>query len=219
MTAIALREHAADRWVHLLGLGLGPPAALGVVAVAALNGAHGQLASVALYAAGLLAMLGCSAAYHLRRPGLEDSSARREWLRRLDHAAIFAMIAGTYTPFTLKLERAWALGLTGCIWALAAAGIAVKLMRPRRQVGAGRLHGISVALYLALGWIGLLALGPLMASLGPATLVLIAVGGALYTAGVVFHLWQRLPYQNAIWHGFVLVAAGVHYAAVWTVVL
>src|SRR5690242_15447835 len=82
MTAIALREHAADRWVHLLGLGLGPPAALGVVAVAALNGAQGQLASVALYAAGLLAMLGCSAAYHLRRPGLEDSSPRSEWLRR-----------------------------------------------------------------------------------------------------------------------------------------
>jgi hemolysin III len=213
MIAITIREHAADRWVHLLGLGLGLPAAVAVVIVAAIDGARDQLAPVALYALGLLAMLGCSAAYHLLRPHLGDSSRRRDWLRRLDHAAIFAMIAGTYTPFTLLLERAWATGLTAGIWGVAALGIAAKLWKP---------HGIapvSVALYLALGWIGLLALGPFTASLGEDTLVLLAVGGALYTAGVVFHLWQRLPYQNAIWHGFVLVAAGVHYAAVLTVVV
>jgi hemolysin III len=212
--SIVNREHAADRWVHLLGLGLGLPAALGVVAVAAIDGVQSQLAPVALYAAGLLAMLGCSAAYNLW-----SSSTHRDWLRRLDHAAIFAMIAGTYTPFTLKLERAWADGLTAAVWALAVAGIAVKLVRPRTAVRlhAVPLHAISVALYLALGWIGLLALGPFTASLAAPTLLLLAVGGALYTAGVIFHLWQRLPYQNAIWHGFVLVAAGVHYAAVWTV--
>ena len=87
--SIITREHAVDRWVHLLGLGLGLPAALGVVIVAAIEGARDQLAPVALYAAGLLAMLGCSAAYHLFL-----TSARRDWLRRLDHAAIFAMIAG-----------------------------------------------------------------------------------------------------------------------------
>src|SRR6185369_15748689 len=113
------REHTADRWVHVLGLGLGLPAALAVVAVAAMAGAREQIAPVALYAAGLLAMLVCSAAYHLCQ-----SSRRRDWLRRLDHAAIFAMIAGTYTPFTLKLERGWAEGLTAAVWALAAAGIA-----------------------------------------------------------------------------------------------
>ena len=214
MTAPALREHMADRWVHVLGLGLGPPAALGVVLVAALDGAQGQLAPVALYAAGLLAMLGCSAAYNLGRVSTRRSSRRHDWLRRLDHAAIFAMIAGTYTPFTLKLERGWAIGLTSAVWALAAAGIAFKLL----QLRPARLHFLSVALYLALGWIGLLALGPFTASLATDTLVLLAIGGALYTAGVVFHLWQRLPYQNAIWHGFVLVAAGVHYAAVLTVV-
>ena len=210
----AAREHAADRWVHVLGLGLGLPAALAVVLVAAINGAQGRLAPVALYAAGLLAMLGCSAAYNLGRISPRRSSRHHDWLQRLDHAAIFVMIAGTYTPFTLKLERSWAIGLTAAVWALAAAGVAVKLLRP----GPARLHSLSVALYLALGWIGLLALGPFIASLDTATLVLIAVGGVLYTAGVVFHLWQRLPYQNAIWHGFVLAAAGVHYAAVWTVV-
>jgi hemolysin III len=214
MIAISPREHAADRWVHMAGLGLGAPAALGVVLVAALDQAQRQLAPVALYAAGLLAMLGCSAAYNLGRTSLRRSSRQHDWLRRLDHAAIFVMIAGTYTPFTLKLELSWAIGLTSAVWALAAAGVAVKLLRPRPA----RLHSLSVALYLAVGWIGLLALGPFIASLDTATLVLIAVGGALYTAGVAFHLWQRLPYQNAIWHGFVLAAAGVHYAAVLTVV-
>ena len=214
MSAISPREHAADRWVHVLGLGLGAPAALAVVLVAAFDSARGQLAPAALYAAGLLAMLGCSAAYNLGRLSARRSSRRHDWLRRLDHAAIFVMIAGTYTPFTLRLERAWAEGLTAAIWAIAAAGIAVKLLRPRTA----RLHSISVALYLALGWIGLVALGPFTASLAVPTLLLLAIGGALYTAGVAFHLWHRLPYQNAIWHGFVLAAAGVHYAAVLTVV-
>ena len=204
MAIDATRELAADRAVHLLGLSLGLPAAVAVVASAA-GGGWGELLSVALYAAGLLAMLGCSAAYHLRR-----TSPRRDWLRRLDHAAIFAMIAGTYTPFTLKLERAWATGLTAGIWTMAALGIAAKLWRPRA------LPSLSVALYLALGWIGLVALGPFTSTLALTTLLLLALGGVLYSAGVIFHLWQRLPYQNAIWHGFVLAAAGVHYAAVLT---
>ena len=211
ITTTPTREQAADGWVHLLGHRRGLPAAGAVGTRAAIDGARDQLAPVALYALGLLAMLGCSAAYHLLR-----HSRRRDWLRRLDHAAIFAMIAGTYTPFTLQLGRAWATGLTAAIWGVAALGMLVKLVRPR--LVRLNLHSLSVALYLALGWIGLLALGPFTASLGQDTLVLLAVGGGLYTAGVIFHLWQRLPYQNAIWHGFVLAAAGVHYAAVLTVV-
>ncbi len=197
------RELAADGAVHVVGLCLGLPAAIAVVAAAAR--APGQLEPVALYAAGLAAMFGCSAAYHLFR-----ASRRRDWLQRL---AIFAMIAGTYTPFTLRLERAWALGLTAAIWLVAALGMILKLWRPRR-VSKMMRGSISVALYLALGWIGLLALGPFMASLAPSTLLLLAAGGVIYSAGVVFHLWERLPYQNAIWHGCVLVAAAVHYLAV-----
>jgi hemolysin III len=199
------RELAADGVVHALGIGLGLPAALAVVAVAAAGGTPRQLAPVAIYAVGLVAMFGCSAAYNLLR-----GHRWRDWLQRLDHAAIFAMIAGTYTPFTLRLERTWSTGLTTAIWTIAAVGIAAKLWRPRR------IGSISVVLYLALGWIGLVALGPFMASLAPSTLLLLASGGAIYTAGVIFHLWHRLPYQNAIWHGFVLVAASVHYAAVLT---
>ena len=201
------REFAADRVIHGVGICLGVIGAIVLVWLTAVDGRPGNLAPVLIYAAGLLAMLGCSAAYNVFH-----TSDRREWLRRFDHAAIFAMIAGTYTPFTARLGGGWASGLTAIIWAIAATGIALKLWQPRR------IETISIALYLALGWIGLAAAGPFMTALDARTLALLALGGIVYTAGVVFHLWHRLPYQNAIWHGFVLVAAGIHYLAVLTVI-
>jgi hemolysin III len=201
-----ISEQAADRVIHALGIGLGTSGATALVWVAALDGQPGSLAPVLVYVAGLLAMLGCSAAYNVFY-----TSGRREWLRRFDHAAIFAMIAGTYTPFTTRLGNGWSWGLTAVIWTVAAAGIALKLWRPRR------IETISVVLYLVLGWIGLAAVGPFMAALDARTLALLAVGGGIYTTGVIFHLWRRLPYQNAIWHGLVLIAAGIHYLAVLTV--
>ena len=201
-----ISEQAADRAIHALGIGLGTIAAIALVWMAAIEGQPGDLASILIYAAGLMAMLGCSAAYNVFH-----TSGRREWLRRLDHAAIFAMIAGTYTPFTTRLASGWSSGLTAVIWTVAAAGIALKLWQPRR------IEAISIVLYLALGWIGLAAAGPFAATLEARTLVLLALGGLVYTVGVVFHLWRRLPYQNAIWHGFVLVAAGIHYFAVLTI--
>ena len=202
------RERLADRVVHALGLGLGVVGAIVLAGTIATDGGSGDGAAVAVYAAGLLAMLACSAAYNVFETG-----GRRELLRRLDHAAIFAMIAGTYTPFTIRLEGAWAWALTTAIWTVAAVGMALKLWQPRR------IEAISIVLYLALGWIGLAAAGPFMTALTPHTLGLLAAGGGVYTAGVVFHLWRRLPYQNAIWHGFVLVAATIHYVAVIGLVL
>ncbi len=199
-------EQAADRVIHALGIGLGTMGAIALVWLAAIDGRPGDLAPVLIYAAGLLAMLGCSAAYNVFH-----ISGRRDWLRRFDHAAIFAMIAGTYTPFTTRLSGSWSSGLTAIIWTVAVAGIALKLWQPRR------IETISIVLYLALGWIGLAATGPFMAALDARTLVLLALGGIVYTTGVIFHLWRRLPYQNAIWHGFVLVAAGIHYLAVLTI--
>lgn len=201
--APAARELAADRVVHLIGIGLGVAGATSLVLVAAIEGGTRDLVPIVVYVVGLLAMLGCSAAYNVFH-----ASGRREWLRRFDHAAIFAMIAGTYTPFTTRLASGWASGLTAVIWAVAALGIALKLWQPRR------IEAISIVLYLTLGWIGLVAVGPFLAALDASTLTLLALGGIIYTAGVIFHLWHRLPYQNAIWHGFVLVAAGVQYAAV-----
>lgn len=197
------RDQMADRVVHVVGIGLGTAAAIALVVVTAIDGEAGDLVPILIYAIGLVAMLGCSAAYNVF-----NASLRREWLRRFDHAAIFAMIAGTYTPFTTRLAGDWASGLTAAIWAVAATGIVLKLLRPRH------IEAISIVLYLALGWIGLVAVGPFRSALDARTLALLTLGGVIYTAGVVFHLWRRLPYQNAIWHGFVLVAASVHYVAV-----
>lgn len=197
------RDQMADRVVHVVGIGLGTAAAIALVVVTAIDGEAGDLVPILIYAIGLVAMLACSAAYNVF-----NASVRREWLRRFDHAAIFAMIAGTYTPFTTRLAGDWASGLTAAIWAVAATGIVLKLLRPRH------IEAISIVLYLALGWIGLVAVGPFRSALDARTLALLTLGGVIYTAGVVFHLWRRLPYQNAIWHGFVLVAASVHYVAV-----
>jgi hemolysin III len=198
------RELVADGVVHALGLILGVAGAGVLVLLVLFDGDPVVRAPLFIYAAGFLAMLACSAAYNVFR-----SSPRRDWLRRFDHAAIFAMIAGTYTPFTtLRLTGAWSSGLTAVIWAIAVVGMAVKLLRPRR------IETISIVLYLTLGWIGLVALQPFLTSLEVTTLALLAAGGVLYTVGVVFHVWESLPYHNAIWHGFVLTGAVVHYAAV-----
>jgi hemolysin III len=199
------RERLADRTIHIVGLvtGVTGAAALTLAASIAMNWA--ALATVIAYSSGLVAMLSFSAAYNLGH-----RSRYRHVLRRLDHAAIFVMIAGTYTPFTiLGLDGPWRVGMTIAVWAVAAAGVAVKLLAP-----ASRSTRISTVLYLAFGWMGLVAIDPLLRGLSPAVLILIAVGGALYSIGVVFHALHRLPYQNAIWHAFVLAAAMVHFAAV-----
>jgi hemolysin III len=196
----------ADGVVHALGLALGGAGALSLVILAVVNG--NAIAPLTIYAVGLLAMLGCSAAYNLLR-----TTPWRAWLRRLDHAAIFAMIAGSYTPFTtLGLDAPWSTVLTVLVWSAAILGIGLKLWQPRR------VETISIALYLVLGWIGLVALDDILSALPVSTIALLGAGGILYSAGVIFHLWRALPYHNAIWHGFVLVAAILHYIAVLTVV-
>ena len=150
-------------------------------------------------------MLGCSAVYHVWR-----SCRRRDWLRRLDHAAIFVMIAGTYTPLVLRLPQGWALGLTIGVWTAAVVGVVAKLFQPRR------IEALSVALYLVLGWVGVIAVEPLLAAIDPATLILLLVGGVVYSAGVVFHLAAHWRYARALWHGSVVIAATIHYAAIMT---
>lgn len=197
-------EHIADGIVHVLGVTFGL-AACTTLFVAALP-SHDALLWLALglYGLGLMAMLVCSAAYNLTpHPRL------KEVIRRLDHAAIFVMIAGSYTPFTLiAIGGAWGLGLLAFVWTVALGGVALKLFWPRR------FDRLSVVAYLLLGWSILVAIDPLWGALSAAGLVLLGTGGLLYTLGVVFHLWQRLPYQNAIWHACVLAAAACHFSAV-----
>lgn len=198
------REFAADRWVHVLGLSLGIVGAAALIARTATGAARSDAVPVAIYIFGLLSMLGCSAAYNLAPP-----SRLRPLLRQFDHAAIFLMIAGTYTPFTTRhIADGWPDALTSFIWIVALFGVAAKFAFPRR------FEGLSVVTYLMLGWVGLAAFRSLTATLDPFTIDLLVVGGVLYTVGVGFHLWRALPFQNAIWHGFVLAAAACHYAAI-----
>ena len=197
-------ELAADCIIHILGIGAGSIGGATLVALIAARADWLELGALLIYAFGMLAMFSCSAAYNLAR-----KSRWRSALRRCDHAAIFVMIAGSYTPFTLlRLDGAWSWGLTAIVWSIAGIGALIKLCRHCD------LRYASVAPYLLLGWVGLIAIDPLFRSLGWETLGLIGLGGALYVIGVGFHVWERLPFQNAIWHAFVLAAASVHYAAV-----
>jgi hemolysin III len=198
------REWLADGAVHALGLILGAAGAIAMLAVV-VSSDRRHLLPIAVYLCGLLAMLSCSALYNVFQ-----SSRHSEWLRRLDHAAIFVMIAGTYTPLTVRLPASWATGLTAGVWTAALVGVAAKLWQPRR------IETLSVFLYLALGWIGLIAAKPLLASLDLTTLVLILLGGVVYSVGVIFHLSRDGRYSRALWHGCVLIAAGVHYVAIMT---
>ncbi|MEX2167442.1 MAG: hemolysin III family protein [Methyloceanibacter sp.] len=202
------RERVADGCVHVIGVTASLVALTALLIVAVKAQATLWVVALLVYGLALVAMFSCSAGYHLViHPKI------KEVFRRLDHAAIFFMIAGTYTPFILiKMNDPWGLTLLAVVWTMAAIGIAIKLFAPRF------LEGLTVALYLVQGWAVLAAWQPLMSALPGVVLTLLMVGGVLYTVGVVFHLWDRLPYQNAIWHGFVLTAASVHYAAVMVIV-
>jgi hemolysin III len=139
---------------------------------------------------------------------------RSDWsgvLKRLDHSAIYMKIAGTYTPFTLISGQG--LALTAGLWGAACLGILLKVAAPHRFRWAG------LALYLGMGWAGVVAGGALLAALPVPVVVLMILGGLLYTSGVVFYLWDRLPFHNTIWHVFVLAASVAFYAAVTTLVV
>jgi hemolysin III len=201
-------ERLADGTIHVIGVAASVIALIVLLVIGIRNETALMVAGLAIYGLALVATFGCSAGYHLVvHPKV------KEIMRRFDHAAIFLMIAGTYTPFVLlKMNDAWGLGLLAVVWSRAAIGIVIKLFFPRF------LDGLSTALYLVQGWAVLAAWEPLHAALPAGVLTLLMVGGVLYTVGVVFPLWNRLPYQNAIWHGFVLSAASCHYAAVIGVV-
>jgi hemolysin III len=195
--------------VHGLGVGAGLIAATALIVLTGVFASTSEIVSVSIYAAGLLAMLGFSAAYNLW-----PVSPRKWLLRRFDHSAIYVLIAATYTPIMMQMnDRVFAVALLSGVWCVAIVGILLKLFLP------GRFDRLSVGLYLAMGWSGVLAYDSVVTSLPKLTLWFIAAGGALYTLGVIFHTWRRLRFQNAIWHSFVLLGAACHYTAVLDLVL
>lgn len=199
-----LPERIADGVIHAIGV-TGSLIATSIVLTRAIPSLPAQsTVSLVIYGLAMVAMFSFSAAYHLIPfPHWKCS------LRRFDQAAIFLKIAGTYTPFAaVSLGGFLGFGLLGVVWTVALFG-AFSMLFLRRGLG-----GYSIFIYLGLGWSVLAVIQPLSASVSVTALILLSVGGGLYSIGVIFHLWERLPYQNAIWHLFVLAAASCHFAAI-----
>jgi len=197
-------ERIADGIIHVVGVAGSLIAVAFLVAIAVSTLPLSATASLLVYGLATIAMFGFSAAYHLI-----PVPDWKLFLRKLDQAAIFIKIAGTYTPFALvKMGGVAGYTLFSVVWTVALAGAAAKLLvQPKRD-------WFSIPLYLALGWAGLAAIQPLVMAVPSESLILLGVGGAIYTAGVLFPIWESLPYHNAIWHLFVLVGTACHFAAV-----
>lgn len=187
--------------MHVAGLTLALVGGVALLILAVAKGAISQVVGVSIYILGLITMLAFSTAYNFAKPSL------RPTLRRLDHAGIFLMIAGSYTPFTLILPGAWGPAMTTAIWSLAALGILGKLFFSVS-------HRLWLGLYIVLGWFVLLAINPLVESLTTGPLALLVAGGVLYTLGVLFYVNKTLRFGRAIWHGHVVAGATAHWCAV-----
>lgn len=198
-------ERAVDAAIHVLGVAASLTAMGALWAVVAMQHAGWPLLSVIIYGLGVIAVFTISAAYHLSPVG--PWKAR---LRRLDHAAIFLKIAGTYTPFAMISVGGWSgAALLAIVWGVAAVGVPLKLFAAESS------SRWALWLYLAQGWAMVLAAEPVWSALGGGTLSLLMIGGLLYTIGVVFFISERLPFHNAIWHAFVFAASCFMYAAVF----
>lgn len=183
-------------------------ATIPVLVLAALRRGDGwSLAAGLVYGLSMAALYLASTLYHLAHP----ESPRKPHLRALDHAAIYLLIAGTYTPFLLgALRGPWGWSLLAAIWALALFGVIVKA-----GSGSGfRYPRLSTALYLVMGWLALVAVKPLLDHVGAAGLGWLLAGGACYTVGVIFYAWDRLRFSHLVWHCFVVAGSACHFAAV-----
>ena len=204
LPAYPASDELASSVIHGIGALLSIAGLAVLVAFAALHGNALAIVACAVFGASLIFLYTASTLYHAI-PLL----AARPTLRTLDHIAIYVLIAGTYTPFTLiALPGLWGWTLFVLVWVLALVGSVLELGLFKRY------HHLAVGLYLGMGWIGIVALKPLTAHLQPGGIQLLIAGGLAYTLGVPFYLWRRLPYQHALWHVFVLVGSALHFLAV-----
>ena len=199
-------EELANSLTHGFGLLLSVAGLCGLMVVA---GGMREIASCLVYGITLILVYATSTLYHsARRPDT------KQFLRMLDHVAIFLLIAGTYTPFVLiALRGAWGWSLFGIVWTIALLGTVCEITSLRR------FRRVMIALYIGMGWVGLVALKPLVSALPVPGLWLLFGGGVSYTAGVVFYRWHGLRYHHAIWHLFVLGGSVLQYLAVLFYVL
>lgn len=199
-------ELIADGIVNGVGVVFSVIGATVLIFYATLWSTYGQMAAAWVYSVGLVTALSLSFSYNVW------PVSRTKWiLRRFDHSGIFVLIAATYTPFLARGadDPVLVIALIA-LWLFAAAGVFLKCAFP------GRGDRLAILLYLAMGWSGLLIAEPVAARVPFASMLLIVLGGVIYTLGVIFHVWEKLRFQNAIWHGFVVAAAAIHYSAVMT---
>jgi hemolysin III len=196
-------ERIADGVMHALGVTFALTGAVLLITFAALSASGGQIAAVSVYAGALIATFTASAFYHLT-----PWERLRPALRRVDHAAIFLKIAGTYTPFVVLIHSAFAYAVLALVWTLALGGALLRLLKR------GKLGRIQTWTYLLLGWLSLLLVWPMVQTLPVPATALVLAGGLLYSAGVIFFRWESLRFSNAIWHAFVLAASACFFAAI-----
>ena len=200
--------HQGERfngYSHLAGAVLALGGATVLVVMAALRADPWRIVSFSVYGATLVLLYLTSTLYHGMRSG-----RAKDVLRKLDHCSIYLLIAGTYTPFTLvTLNGAWGWSLFGAIWALAVVGIVQECWFAR---GA---RFTSLAIYVLMGWLAVVALAPLFAALGWKGMAWVVGGGLVYTLGIAFYLYdERIPHFHGIWHLFVMGGSAAHFIAV-----
>ncbi len=209
VTRYTPREEIANAGTHGLGLALSVAGLVLMVVRAARHSDAWAVTSSAIFGATLVLLYTTSTLYH----SFSGEELKR-LLRKFDHAAIFLLIAGTYTPFLLvSLRGPWGWSLFGVVWGLAAVGVALKFWFT------GRFRVLSTLIYIGMGWLVLAAFRPLLAALPRGGLVLLLAGGLCYTGGAAFYLWKRLSYHHAVWHLWVLAGSGCHWASVFLYVI
>ncbi|RLB69559.1 MAG: hemolysin III family protein [Deltaproteobacteria bacterium] len=203
-TNYSVGEEIANSITHGVGalLSIGGLAVL--VGFASLRGDAWHIASCSIFGTTLILLYVASTLYHsIPMPDVKVI------LRMIDHSAIYLLIAGTYTPFLLvNLRGPWGWSLLATIWGIAIVGILLK------TTSFGRLPGVSLSLYLAMSWLIIIAIKPMLAVLDRGGLELLLLGGLTYTAGIIFYCWEKLPYSHAIWHLFVLAGSCFHFFAI-----
>jgi len=203
-TRYSIGEEIANAITHGIGALLSIAGLAVLVSFAALYGDAWHVVSTSIFGATLVLLYAASTVYH----SVWHHPTKRI-LQRLDHSAIFLLIAGTYTPFALvNMRGPWGWTLFGIIWSMALLGIALQLI-PRR-----RNERLSLVLYLGMGWMAVAAIKPFLAGVETGGLILLLIGGLFYSLGVIFYVWQQLKYHHAIWHGFVLAGSAFHFFAV-----
>lgn len=199
------REEIASSVTHGIGVVLSVIGLIALVGMGIREGDPWKIVSFSIFGVSMILLYLASTMYHLIR-----NERLKEFFRKFDHAAIYLLIAGTYTPFLLlNLRGPWGWSLFGIIWALAVFGVIYKFLL------INKFHNLSVFIYVLMGWLGIVGFKPVIDAVGWDGVGLLFAGGLAYTLGVVFYLWERLPHNHAVWHLFVMGGTAFHYAAVY----